>query len=98
MTPRVIRWEDPPPCRNSSERSGRPPGSEWNGVAEQLKDERGRWAVVFEGEREQALTVRKFIVEARRVCFRPMGDFEACIRALSGVHTIYARYMGDDFS
>lgn len=94
--PKVLRWEDPPHSMNVGNRSGRPADSQWNPVAEQLKDERGRWGVVFVGERRGAMSVRSFISEGRRICFRPVGDFEACVRSWRGVHTVYARYLGDD--
>lgn len=96
--PRVIKWEDPPHSRNVGNKGGRPADSMWNGVAEQLRGERGRWAVVFEGGRRHAMSIRGFITEGRRICFRPHGDFEACVRSWNGVHTVYARYMGEDFS
>ena len=96
--PRVLRWEDPPPSMNVGNKGGRPADSAWNYVAEALRDERGRWGVVFEGERTPAMGVRSFITEGRRICFRPQGDYEACVRSWRGTYTVYARYMGEDFS
>lgn len=98
LAPAVLKWEDPPHSRKANNSGGRRPDSAWNGVAEQLSAERGRWAVVFRGTRREALTVRCIVTEGRRVCFRPIGDFEACVRSWDGVHTVYARYMGEDFS
>lgn len=96
----VLRWEDPPPSKNASNKSGRPPISAWNGVADELRAERGRWAVVYSGDKSTALNVRKSVSEGRLACFRPIGDFEACLRSREGVHTLYARFLGDgeDFS
>jgi len=93
--PRVLRWEDPPPSRHASEKNGRPPGSAWDGVAGELRAERGRWAVVYAGDKSTALNVRKSVVEGRLACFRPIGDFEARLRSRDGVHTLYARFLGD---
>ncbi len=97
--PTVIRWADPPASRNVGNRGGRPADSVWNDVAETLRAERGRWAVLYEGGRPGARSVRDFVAEGRRICFRPAGDFEACMRSWDGVHTVYARYLGDgDFT
>lgn len=96
--PAVLKWEDPPYSRHAGSgagRGGRPADSMWNGVAEQLRDERGRWALIYQGERKPAMAVRTFVTEGRRVCFRPVGDFEACMRSWGGVHFVYARYMGE---
>ncbi len=98
VKPRVLRWEDPPHSRNLGNKGGRPTDSRWNDIAETLRDERGRWAVVFEGERQLAMSARSRISEGRTVCFRPLGDFEACVRSYEGTYTVYARYMGEDFS
>lgn len=98
LAPAVLKWEDPPPSRKSSPASGRPADSAWNGVAEQLRGERGRWALIFRGDKQGASSVRDFVTEARRICFRPVGDFEACVRSWDGKHYVYARYMGEDLS
>lgn len=92
---RVLSWEDPPPSKNASHRSGRPPVSAWNRVAEELRGERGRWGVLYEGEKSTALNVRKSVAEGRLACFRPIGDFEACLRSSDGKHVLYARFLGD---
>lgn len=99
MKPQVIRWEDPPISRNIGNKGGRRADSAWNDVAQTLREERGRWAVIHVSrEKQPAMSVRSFVTEGRRICFRPQGDFEACVRSWRGVHTVYARYMGEDFS
>lgn len=95
MNPAVIRWEDPPPSKNASHKSGRPAGSAWDGVASELRAERGRWGVVYVGDKLTALNVRKSISEGRTACFRPIGDFEACLRSIDGAYALYARFLGD---
>lgn len=91
---KVIRWEDPPHSRNVGNQGGRPPDSQWSALADQLRDEPKRWAVIFEGDRTTAMSVRSKAVEGRSVCFRPRGAFEARVRSWNGTYTVYARYMG----
>lgn len=92
---KIIRWEDPPHSRNWGNVGGRPRGSEWDEVAAALRDEPGRWAVVYVGDRRGAMSARTKIAMGAGACFRPQGAFEAAARSWDGVHTVYARYLGD---
>ncbi|BCJ45356.1 hypothetical protein GCM10010168_86250 [Actinoplanes ianthinogenes] len=90
----IIRWENPPPSRRNP---GGVVGSRWDEVAEQLRDERGRWAVVYEGDANNASSAASIIRMGNVACFRPTGDFEAVSRRSpsTGRTTVYARYLGD---
>lgn len=95
--PRIIRWEDPPPARNGRGAGGRPLGSRWDEVAETLRDEPGRWAVIVEGTAAQASAATARIRLATARCFAPAGTFEARVRSdTGGVHTVYARHVGGE--
>lgn len=93
----IIRWEDPPHSRNWGNVGGRPADSEWNTVAEHLRDEPRRWAVIFEGDRSGANWAKARVMSASAVCFRPLGAFQAAIRSNGeGTWTVFARYMGEE--
>lgn len=88
----VIRWEEPPPPRNGQRSdSERTP---WAVIAQELKGEPGRWAVVHEGGPNPKLATR--IETGLSPWFRPAGTFEATQRQVGPVVTIYARYVGGD--
>jgi hypothetical protein len=96
----ILRWEDPPPARGPS-RSGVPRGeSHWTDVADALRHEAPAWAVLHEGTRSSANSIRGLITHGRLHCFTPVGDYEAVTRE-SGAGgrltvTVYARYVGSD--
>jgi len=93
---KIIRWEDPPPPRNGRAGGGRPPGSPWDGIAEVIRDERGRWAVIFESRSaSEAGSVRVKVSQGAALCFTPAGHFQARVRTINGVHTVYVRYVGE---
>jgi hypothetical protein len=94
----ILRWEEPPPARGPS-RSGVPRGeSQWADAADALRHESPAWAVLFEGSRSAANSIRGLITHGRLHCFTPTGDFEAVTRENgTGGHpivTVYARYVG----
>jgi hypothetical protein len=94
----IIRWEQPTP-RKGGQEHGSSPGSQWDTVAEQLRANRGRWAVVAEGDMERVTALAAIATRIRRAglnCFAPAGDFEAAVRRADGRATVYARYLGDD--
>jgi hypothetical protein len=91
----IIRWENPPPPQNGRVSGGRPRGSRWDEVARQLRDEPRRWAVIFEGSRIAAFSVVSSVRQASTSCFGPAGSFEARSRSFDGVHSVYARFLGD---
>jgi hypothetical protein len=90
---KVIRWEDPPPSRSSIPGRARTPGR-FTVVAEQLRANPGRWAVISESDGPQrgvAYHIRSGAIE----CFTPRGDFDAVTRRVNGRSLVYARYLGD---
>lgn len=95
MTERyVIRWQNPPPARNNGVNAGRPPGSEWNEVAAELRSMPNTWGVIYEGDRKGGGWAKTKVVSGRTLCFRPAGAFEACMRSVGGRHLVFARYVG----
>ena len=68
--------------------------SRWEALAAELVDESGRWAVVFEGDRNHAGAYASTIKYGRRLCFAPTGSFEAVCRTHNRVMTVYARHVG----
>lgn len=90
----VIRWEQPP-ATNAKGGQGRA-NSKYDPVADQLLDRPNEWALVWEtADPDAAASVSGVIREGRVVCFRPRGDFEACVRTVNGARRVYARYLGD---
>jgi hypothetical protein len=94
---RIIKWEDPPESSSlcSKPGPGRPAGSQWDPIAEALREEPGRWALIFEGEKGAASSLRARIVTASVLCFCPRGAFQAKERVWAGVYSVYARYVGE---
>lgn len=84
----LVRWQDPPESR----KRGRRPSAHWRAVAALLKDNPGRWAVIWEGPRQGALANR---VSTGQSAFAPAGAFEAMERPENGIHRVYARYVGE---
>jgi hypothetical protein len=91
---RVLRWEDPPldpyaAVRSRGHESRRHP---WALVAETLRSQPGRWALVHVGTRaELAWKIR----HGMPAPFAPAGDFEAVGRHRGRECRVYARYLGD---
>jgi hypothetical protein len=90
-TATILRWEDPPNPKGAAKGGGK---SRWDALAAELVDESGRWAVVFEGDRNHAGAFATTIKYGRRLCFVPTGSFEAVCRTYNGVVTVYARHVG----
>jgi hypothetical protein len=90
----VLRWEEPPNPKKDWA-GGRKPGSRFDPIAAALRDEPRRWAVVFEGGRNEAHGVAARIRQARMASFLPLGAFEVATRAHAGQVTVYARYIGE---
>lgn len=95
----ILRWEDPPPARGASKPGVPRGGSQWADAAEALRHEAPAWAVLFEGGRSSANSIRGLITHGRLHCFTPAGAFEAVTRERPGadgqvVVTVYARYVG----
>lgn len=90
----ILRWQDPPPQLNGHVSVGRTPGSPWDDIAKVLRDEPGRWAVIFEGTAPAANSLAVRIRQAICRCFSPAGTYEARLRSIDGVHTVFVRYVG----
>lgn len=90
----VIRWEDPKP--STLKPRTRKPSSRYAGLAEQLRANPGRWAVVLEGRTGSGTALATHIRMGHMMCFTPAGDFDATIRQSFGHAVVYARYVGDD--
>lgn len=92
---RVIRWEEPPPAGNHSMGIGRP-GSRYDQLAATLGANPGRWALIREGiNPNSAGSLAGVIRRGSAVCFQPRGDFDARVRAVGNVASVYACYLGD---
>lgn len=83
-----MKWEDPPPDARFTRRH-----EPWEQVAQRLRDDPLRWAVVAEGANPSLVTkIRK----GQILAFQPAGHFDATSR---GTRTkdvkIYARYIGE---
>lgn len=89
----VLRWEKP---RDSITGSTRPMSgrrSQWDPVAQELRDNPGVPGVVQETDRTTGLAYQ--IRRGHLACFRPAGDFDAVTRLLGGTWVTYAWYVGD---
>ena len=84
-----VIWEDPPgPLRTGS--------VSHLGVAQELRDNPGRWGIVkvhgkAQDSSSMANTIRKGVTGA----WKPAGAFEAAARTVNGEHRVYARYVGE---
>lgn len=85
----VVRWEDPPPHGNRSQ---------WQPVAEALRERPGEWALIAEGLKSgSAGAMSNAIKVGRFSCWRPAGTFESRTSARGdGLTDLYARYVGGD--
>lgn len=86
----VIRWEKPPPAKGHG--PGKPSRA-YVEVAAELRAMPGMWGVIWQGkgrERVQPNYINAGVISA----FRPPGAFEARLRVVYGVRTVYARYVG----
>ena len=94
----ILRWEEPRERGKGGAQLGENVGSSWDDVVEALKHEAPAWAVVYEGRRSTAQSIRGLINNARIACFRPVGAFEAVSRQRvigdNKVITVYTRYVG----
>lgn len=90
----IIRWEDPPPPKAGT-RSTSAGHSRYAPIAEGLRANPGRWAVVLEGRPGVGTALATHIRMGHMKCFTPAGDFEATMRSIGGRGLVYARYLGD---
>ncbi|MEV6297829.1 hypothetical protein AB0M02_00315 [Actinoplanes sp. NPDC051861] len=89
---RILRWEDPPHAQAPAKGGGR---SKWTEVADALREEPDRWAVLYEGRPYAATTLATVIRSGKIRCFCPTGSFAAVSRKHNDVVTVYARYVGE---
>lgn len=83
-----IRFEDPPKAPSS-----------WADVAEELRAQPGRWAVVR--DKSSGVKPNGFFTYASRIRrgtgpFAPAGSFEAVVRDVDGEMRVFARFVGGE--
>ena len=90
----ILRWEAPPPpkARTRSVSLGH---SRYAPIADQLRANPGRWAVVLEGRPGVGTALATHIRMGHMKCFTPAGDFDATMRSIGGRGFVYARFVGD---
>lgn len=91
----VIRWEDPPETIQGVRKRPRRT-KHWAAVANELRDNPDRWAVVLEDERfgcagGMAAQIKAGVL----VAFRPARSFDAQTRTVGHTYCVYARYVGE---
>lgn len=91
--PTVIRWEEPPPSARGG--AGREPSRRFVAIADQLRANPGRWALIQETEQHGKSGLATHIRLGAIVAFAPCGDFDAVTRRVGDVTRVYARYLGD---
>lgn len=92
----VIRWEDPPPASPLARPNNRGVPSRHFPLAGELRDNPGKWALIFEGDPGRATTLATNIRLGRVTPFSPAGEFDAVQRSRgSRVTAVYARYVGE---
>lgn len=84
-----LRWEEPP------ERESRARNSKYTAVVATLRANPGRWAVIFEGQRNSAASMTWQLRHGRASAFCPVGEFEFDHRARGEDSKIYARFVGE---
>jgi hypothetical protein len=87
MSAVMLRWEEPPEATHSEPVRA----SEWEPIAEQLRQQAYRWALIATGTKHTGTAGA--INTGRIRCF-PAGSFEARRRLVDGEIRIYARYVG----
>lgn len=89
----ILRWEDPKPSLQPRENGYS--RSRYRDIADELRAQQGRWAVIAEFSGRNRTALATHISRGAIGCFRPAGDFDAVSRQVFGLTTIYARYVGD---
>lgn len=85
----VTKWEAP-----KRSQAGRPPSADYETLAEDLRKNRGKWALVGEN---MSVSIGSHISSGRIHAFRPAGAFEGAIRGKNGsrAQKVFARYVGE---
>jgi hypothetical protein len=94
----VIRWEDPPPAKAGPPSTGDFTRSRYDRVAEVLRANPGRWALIYDGSLKGRQGAAHQIRQGALRAFTPAGDFDATTRWQGDRLRIYARYLGGDES
>jgi hypothetical protein len=101
---KIIRWAEPPALTPeqlaaSDHRKGGSRGSQWDDVADALRGEPGKSAVIASGNRNTISAIAEKVRSGTLACFRPAGAFTTTRRT---VHTpagpvvdLYARFVGE---
>lgn len=90
----VIKWEDPPTAYRPGRKNEPRRTAFWQTVAEQLREQPGRWALVCDDTAwSYAGGVATQVKNGKITAFRPAGHFEAVTRTCDGFR-VYARYIG----
>ena len=85
--PRIVAWEDPPPIRRNK-------GSQWDKIAQQLRDNPGKWARIYIDAKNGGNMVY-LITRGKLAAFHPPRSFIATIRTdKKGLEYVYAKYIG----
>lgn len=91
----ILRWEDPPPANRRAAPS-KDRREHWARCAAVLRQHRGQWAVLMEGQRfGDAGGITGMIRAGRLAAFRPPESFEATTRTAGDLYIVYARYIGE---
>lgn len=84
----TIDWQDPPPAAQPKKKY------EWAAVAEALRENPGRWALVLTDSKPSTVTLVTRIRQGSITAFRPAGHYDATSRVVDGgVIRVYARYV-----
>jgi hypothetical protein len=94
--PAVIRWENPPFTSHGRHLRRRPSVADdpYTPLAEQLRANPGRWAVVAESAPNTYLA--SAINGGRTPAWQPAGYFEGASRKIGDWYTVWARFVGED--
>lgn len=88
----VLRWEDPPTTGRGRARTGLVAHEL---IAYQLRKRPGEWGVIQEVTvASGAPSLAGDIKAGRYKPYQPAGSFDAVVRKVNDVVTVYARYVG----
>jgi hypothetical protein len=93
----IIRWAEPPHAYAVDPTRGGSRGSQWDGIAAELRANPGRSAVVFAGPRNTVSSFANQIRIGGFTCFTPPGSFAVTRHTVPGTRVVelYAKYVGE---
>lgn len=92
----VIRWEEPP-AEVLKRRPWLTRSSKLAPLADELRENPGAWALVYEGTSSGAASGMATHIRLGQVAaFTPTGDFDAVSQSGNGLARAWARYVGGD--